>query len=89
MSNPLDAIYAKFEAMDNQDVPLEQYPQAAVNALAHVGWAVVPCSLPFEVLGEAARNGMMGTGNPKLVWDYMISKTRLYPAPQPDNKESR
>jgi hypothetical protein len=75
----LRAVYDKFCAMDNQDVPLEQYPQAAVDALARAGWAVVPCDLPHETLGKAAMTGIFDVGNPKFGWDYFLAHTRIYP----------
>lgn len=78
----LGFVYDHFCAMDNGDEPLEAYPQKAVDTLAHAGWAVVPCALPFSVLGEAAM--MLDTGNPKFMWDFLIAKTRIYPRCAPD-----
>lgn len=81
---PLDAMYDRFAAMNNQDIALEEYPQAAVDALARAGWAVVPCALPYEVLGEAAQARVFETGNPMHGWDYLLARVRLYPAaPKP------
>jgi hypothetical protein len=78
----LGFVYDHLEAMDNQDVPLAEIPQRIVDALAGAGWAVVPCALPFAVLGTAAM--MAETGNPKFTWDYLIGQTRIYPRTAPD-----
>lgn len=75
----LDAIYDAFCAMDNQDEPLEDYPQAAINALFRAGYAVVPRELPYEVLGYAQRRGVFETGNPKHGWDHLLFLTMLSP----------
>jgi len=77
-------VYDHFCRMDNGDEPLEKYPQRAIDALAGAGWAVVPCGLPFAVLGEAAQTGMLETGNPKHIWEWLIAKTRIYPFCAPD-----
>lgn len=73
-----DVIYDKLCAADNQDVPLEEYPNIIVEVLARNGYAVVPTSLPYEVLGEAALTGVFEVGNPKFGWDYLVAKTRGY-----------
>lgn len=74
---PYDALYAALEALDHNDIELEKYPQAMIDALAAVGYAVVPCGLPFEVLGEAQAKGMFETGNPKHGWDWLLMQTRI------------
>jgi hypothetical protein len=59
---PIDAMYAAFSAMENNDTEIEQWPQRAIDALAFASWAVVPYVLPYEVLGEAGMSGTVGTG---------------------------
>lgn len=76
---PIDAIYAAFFAMDNNDTALEEWPQRAIDALAFAGWAVVPYDLPFAILGEAGMTGVFETGNPKHGWDWLVAKTRIGP----------
>lgn len=76
---PLDAIYEQMAAMDNQDVPLEEWPGKIINALTRVGYAVVLAELPHKVLGEAAIAGIFETGNPKHGWDYLIARCRFIP----------
>lgn len=78
----LGFVYDHLCAMDNGDLPLEAYPQKVVDSLAGAGWAVVPCALPFAVLGEAGM--MLETGNPKFMWDFLLTKTRIYPRCAPD-----
>lgn len=77
--NPRQVMYAEVCAMDNQDVPAEDYPDRLVDALARAGFAVVPVALPFEVLGEAAMRGVSETGNPKHCWDYLLQRVRVGP----------
>lgn len=77
-SDAQQAIYDKACAMDNQDVPLEEWPDKLIEALARAGYAVVPVSLPHELLGDAAIAGMAETGNPKHCWDYLVGKSRVY-----------
>lgn len=77
--NPRQVMYAEVCAMDNQDVPAEDYPDRLVDALARAGYAVVPVALPFEVLGEAAMRGVSETGNPKHCWDYLLQRVRVGP----------
>jgi len=83
--NPQDAIYAKASAMDNQDVPLEEWPEKLIEALAHSGYAVVPVELPPALLGEAAMAGVNDTGNPKHCWDFLVAKSRAYPRVRPND----
>lgn len=71
-----EALYEAACAMDNQDVPLEEWPAKLIAALGHRGFAVVPVELPHAVLGDAAIAGVAETGNPKHVWDFLISATR-------------
>lgn len=52
-TTPMDAMYAAFEAADNQDAPLEEYPQRAIDALAAVGYAVVPAQPRPQDVGLA------------------------------------
>lgn len=74
---PYDAIYAALEALDNNDESLSCYPQAVVDALAAVGYAVVPCELPPVKLADAQASGVFETGNPKHGWDTLIAQTRI------------
>ena len=76
IETPRDAIYEAACAMDNQDVPLEEWPGKLVEALARAGYAVVPVALPAYVLGEAAIAGVFETGNPKHGWDYLLAQVR-------------
>lgn len=76
IQTPQDAIYEKAAAMDNQDVPLEEWPDKLLDALARAGFAVVPVELPHDVLGRAAIAGVAETGNPKHAWDFLIAATR-------------
>lgn len=78
-ASPLECLSAAFAAMDQNDTELESWPQRAVDALACAGWAVVPCALPFAVLGEAGASGVFETGNPKHGWDFLVAKTRIRP----------
>lgn len=78
--NAHDALYSTLAALDNQDAPLEKYPDRLVEALARAGFAVVPVELPHEVLGQAAMHRVTETGNPKHCWDYLIAKARVGPA---------
>jgi hypothetical protein len=78
--NAHEAIYAALAALDNQDAPLERYPDRVIEALARAGFAVVPVELPPEVLGAAAMHGVAETGNPKHCWDYLLPKVRTGPA---------
>jgi predicted ATPase len=43
--------------LDNQDVPLEDWPVKLIAALARAGFAVVPVELPHDALGRAAIAG--------------------------------
>lgn len=68
------ALYDKAAALDNQDVPLEEWPAELIDALDRAGYAIVPKDLPFDVLGDAAMAGVFDTGNPKNGWDYLIAR---------------
>ena len=68
---PCDAIYEAACAMDNQDVPLEEWPRKIITAMAKAGFAVVPINLPDNALGEAAMM-LDSTGNPKHIWDFLV-----------------
>lgn len=68
------AIYEKACALDNQDVPLEEWPEQLITALAKAGYTIVPVVLPPEILGEAAMAGVFETGNPKHGWDYLLNR---------------
>lgn len=76
-----DAIYAKAAAMDNQDVPLEEWPNKLIAALHHAGFCIVPKELPCGVLGDAAIVGVFDTGNPKHGWDYLLTRVAVKEAP--------
>lgn len=69
-----DSIYEKAAAMDNQDTPLEEWPGKIIEALMLAGFAVVPITLPCNVLSDAAIAGVFETGNPKHGWDYLLSR---------------
>ena len=73
------AMYAEMAAMDNQDEPLENYPDRLIKALSIAGFAIVPAALPYEALGAAAMSGVLETGNPKHCWDYLLCRVRVYP----------
>lgn len=73
---PQNIIYDKAAAMDNQDVPLEEWPDKLIEALARAGYAVVPVDLPPKVLGEAAMAGILDTGNPKHCWEFLVCMSR-------------
>ena len=64
------------DALDNQDVPTEDWPAKLIEALARAGFVVVPVELPHDVLGRAAIAGVAETGNPKHAWDFLIAATR-------------
>jgi hypothetical protein len=68
------ALYDKAAALDNQDIPLEEWPAELIDALDRAGYAIVPKDLPFDVLGDAAMAGVFDTGNPKNGWDYLIAR---------------
>lgn len=74
MSEIMDALYDKFAALDDGDRPLEEYPPAVVQVLLRAGYAIVPVTLPPEVLGKAA---MFDTGNPKDTWDFILRSVCL------------
>lgn len=74
-----NAIYSALTALDNQDAPLEKYPDRLIEALARAGFAVVPVALPHEVLGAAAMHGVAETGNPKHCWDYLLMRVQVGP----------
>ena len=76
IATPREALYEAACAMDNQDVPLEDWPTKLIAALARAGFAVVPAELPHDVLGRAAIAGVAETGNPKHAWDFLIAATR-------------
>lgn len=76
IATPCEALYEAACAMDNQDVPLEDWPVRLIAALARAGFAVVPVELPHDVLGRAAIAGVSETGNPKHAWDFLIAATR-------------
>ena len=78
-SSVQDVMYETLEAMDNQDEPLENYPDRLIKALATAGFAIVPAALPYEALGAAAMSGVLETGNPKHCWDYLLCRVRVYP----------
>ena len=42
IETPHDAIYETACALDNQDMPLEYWPEKLIAALARAGFAVVP-----------------------------------------------
>ena len=42
IATPHEAIYEAACALDNQDVPLEDWPEKLIAALARAGFAVVP-----------------------------------------------
>lgn len=69
-------IYDKAAALDNQDVPLEEWPDKLIDALARSGYAIVPVDLPPQLLGDAAIAGVLGTGNPKHCWDFFVGRVR-------------
>lgn len=75
-----EAIYEKACALDNQDVPLEEWANEMIKALTRAGFAIVPVDLPHELLGEAVIAGVHGTGNPKHCWDFLVSKSKAYPS---------
>ena len=75
-ATPREALYEAACAMDNQDVPLEDWPMRLIAALTRAGFAVVPAELPHDVLGRAAIAGVAETGNPKHAWDFLIAATR-------------
>jgi len=54
IATPREALYEAACAMDNQDVPLEDWPVKLIAALARAGFAVVPVELPHDALGRAA-----------------------------------
>ena len=76
IATPREALYEAACAMDNQDVPLEDWPMKLIAALTRAGFAVVPAELPHDVLGRAAIAGVAETGNPKHAWDFLIAATR-------------
>ena len=76
IETPREAIYEAACALDNQDVPLEDWPVKLIAALARAGFAVVPVELPHDALGRAAIAGVAETGNPKHAWDFLIAATR-------------
>jgi hypothetical protein len=78
IQTPQDAIYEKAAAMDNQDVPLEEWPDKLLDALARAGFAVVPVDLPEIVLANASIAGVCQTGNPKHCWDFLVASSRTY-----------
>ena len=73
-SSVQDVMYETLEAMDNQDEPLENYPDRIMGALDRAGFVIVPIDLPYEVLGEAAI--CCGTGNPKDLWNFVLNNVR-------------
>jgi len=76
IASPRAALYEAGCALDNQDVPLEDWPVKLIAALARAGFAVVQVELPHDVLGRAAIAGVADTGNPKHAWDFLIAATR-------------
>jgi hypothetical protein len=76
IATPRETLYEAAAAMDNQDVPLEDWPVNLIAALGRAGFAVVPVELPHDVLGRAAIAGVAETGNPKHAWDFLIAATR-------------
>ncbi len=76
IATPRETLYEAACAMDNQDVPLEDWPVKLIAALGRAGFAVVPVELPHDVLGRAAIAGVAETGNPKHAWDFLIAATR-------------
>lgn len=76
IETPREALYEAACALDNQDVPLEDWPVKLIAALARAGFAVVPVELPPDALGRAAIAGVAETGNPKHAWDFLIAATR-------------
>lgn len=76
IETPREALYEAAAAMDNQDVPLEDWPVNLIAALGRAGFVIVPLELPHDVLGRAAIAGVAETGNPKHAWDFLIAATR-------------
>ena len=76
IETPREALYEAVCALDNQDVPTEDWPAKLIEALARAGFVVVPVELPHDVLGRAAIAGVAETGNPKHAWDFLIAATR-------------
>ena len=72
IATPREALYEAACSMDNQDVPLEDWPMRLIAALTRAGFAVVPAELPHDVLGRAAIAGVAETGNPKHAWEFLI-----------------
>ena len=52
IKTPCEAIYEAACAMDNQDVPLEEWPAKLIAALNRSGFAVVSIEMPPAVLGH-------------------------------------
>ena len=82
IATPREALYEAACAMDNQDVPLEDWPVKLIAALSRAGFAVVPVDLPSALLEEAAISGVHGTGNPKHCWDFLVASSRTYATSQ-------
>ena len=79
MNKAMQVMYDKMAAMDNQDVPLEEYPEKILKELAHAGFVIVPIYIPYEILGDAALSGVCDLGNPNLVWDYLLTRVQVLP----------
>ena len=76
IETPREALYEAAAAMDNQDVPLEDWPVNLIAALGRAGFVIVPLELPHDVLGIAEIAGVAETRNPKHAWDFLIAATR-------------
>jgi len=59
IETPYDALYEAMAALDNQDVPLELWPENLINALERGGYVIVPVASLDAVLSKAARSGAM------------------------------
>ena len=49
IETPREALYEAAAAMDNQDVPLEDWPVNLIAALGRAGFVIVPLELPHDV----------------------------------------
>ena len=50
IETPSEAIYETACALDSQDVPLEDWPEKLIAALARAGFAVVPVLVTYMPL---------------------------------------
>ena len=65
IETPREAIYEAACALDNQDVPLEDWPVKLIAALARAGFAVVPVELPYDALAPGCDCRCSRNGEPK------------------------